>query len=583
LPVKTVTLQVTALTDAANRNITATGAYFERLRKANPVELSVRFDKLQAIAEAKILAKEMSQTVRDTIKLDVDKGGVLTRLLGSGPGGGGLLGLLFPGGAAAGTGGAGIAAAGPAAAGAGGGTGIGLGAIAAITALEAGVAGIIPAMAAAAGAVGAFGVLAIPTFMNVSGALTKISADTAAYQNATTAAAKSTALKRIQQDWAALDPAQRQAVKGIQGLQAEFGKLAVKLEPVTMKVFNEGLKIADKLLPDLLPFAQAAGNAIVTLLQGFDKFASSPGFRAFQKQMLALAGPTILAIGEGFGKIVVALGKLLAAMANPNGVRILRLALEGVALVITGIAWAFAYATPRVIHNIRELASGFDRMRHDIAAGLQVLVQFFTSTLPTAFDIFKESLRIAFDQVKILALDTVLGITTAFGHLPGRLGQPFRDASKSIRGQLAGIQADVVNAASNIAADWQRLNGLNATLFLTIAGTGPIPGKTFPRGFAGGTSFAPPGWWWAGERGAGLIYSPHGGETVIPASVARGYAGGAWPGGRDTEILDAIDETNGLLRALIGVTAAAPATTGASLGAALGGAARRAGYRQLYR
>ena len=102
MPVKTVTLKVTALTDAANRDIVATGAYFEKLRQANPVELKVKLDKAQALAESRILAREMSQTVRDQVKLDVDRSGL--------GGSGGLLGsigsLLFPGGGAAGAAGA---------------------------------------------------------------------------------------------------------------------------------------------------------------------------------------------------------------------------------------------------------------------------------------------------------------------------------------------------------------------------------------------------------------------------------------------------------------------------------------------
>src|SRR5258708_4316547 len=75
MPVKTVTIQVTALTDAANRNMAATGAYFEKLRQANPVQLSVKFDKLQALAEARILAREMATTVSDTVKLNLASAG----------------------------------------------------------------------------------------------------------------------------------------------------------------------------------------------------------------------------------------------------------------------------------------------------------------------------------------------------------------------------------------------------------------------------------------------------------------------------------------------------------------------------
>jgi hypothetical protein len=75
VPVKTVTIQVNALTDRANADIRATSAYFDQLRAKNPVELKVKLDSAQAIAESKILAKEMSQTVRDTVKLEAYRAG----------------------------------------------------------------------------------------------------------------------------------------------------------------------------------------------------------------------------------------------------------------------------------------------------------------------------------------------------------------------------------------------------------------------------------------------------------------------------------------------------------------------------
>ena len=43
------------------------------------------------------------------------------------------------------------------------------------------------------------------------------------------------------------------------------------------------------------------------------------------------------------------------------------------------------------------------------------------------------------------------------------------------------------------------------------------------RGYASGTSNAPPGWAWVGEEGPELMRM-HGGETVLPADVSREYA-----------------------------------------------------------
>jgi hypothetical protein len=205
-----------------------------------------------------------------------------------------------------------------------------------------------------------------------------------------------------------------------------------------------------------------------------------------------------------------------------------------------------------------------------------------------AFDIVKESVRIAFDQLEIAGLKAALGITTAFGHLPGPLGAPFRTASAAIRGDLAKVQGDVANAVNNISADWAKLNGKTANLYVytnfvnigsppATGGIFPTPSGRPPGTHAAGTSFALPGLAWVGERGPELI-GFRGGETVIPSHAARGYAAAA-----DTGRLEALlAENNDLLASLIGVTAAAPARTGAGLGAALSGAARKAGYRALY-
>ncbi len=132
-------------------------------------------------------------------------------------------------------------------------------------------------------------------------------------------------------------------------------------------------------------------------------------------------------------------------------------------------------------------------------------------------------------MIKTKALDTVLGITVAFGHLPGPLGAPFRAASKDIRGELAKIQGDAANAAANINKDWDKLHGKTVTLSFDVAtalGGSGHGQKT--KGFASGTSGAAPGWAWTGEQGPELVHF-RGGETVLSSAQslrAAGYASG---------------------------------------------------------
>src|SRR5258708_18762169 len=612
MPVKTVTIQVTALTDAANRNIAATGAYFEKLRQANPVELSVKFDRLQAIAEAKILAKELSQTVHDTVKLDASKGGFLSGLLGAagagGKGGSGLLGQLgklFP------TGGS--------AAGASGMLGLGVGAVPAAGALLVEVTGLVPGLAAATLGVGAFGLLAMPTFqhvtqaisgaynanqkfseaaLNVDIALKTSHADLVLYNtalakmppNLASAArllgnqsvtweglsaaqrnnvvalsqnkaaltsllpAQKTALTQLLASktlWDNLTPAQQKLTMGFQNLGTTYSKMVTAMQPDVLKILNSGLKIATGLMPALLPLAKAGGDALSGLADPLPKFLQlstttrhdvktphgmTEGFTktltpfgGLVKQMTALAGPAITAIGDGLGRLAAALGKLLTIMSKKDVVHSINIAFD----ILSGTISFIGYVIQRIMLRWDQWTAVVDQSRHKISQALdlmraafevtrawieknfvQVIVRFFTSTLPTAFDLWKESVRLVFDVIKTKALDTVLGITVAFGHLPGPLGAPFRAASASIRGELAKIQGDAANAAANINADWDKLHGKTVTLHFAFAG---FPGQP-PPGLAAG--WRVPGYG-GGDRHPALL---EGGEAVVPKHLTPALA-----------------------------------------------------------
>lgn len=626
MPVKTVTLQVAALTDSANRQIAATGAYFDALRAKNPVELTVKLNRAQAIAESRILAKEMATVINDTVKLNLD-GGLITRLLSRG-GTGGVLGLVGR------AGGGGLGALGIGAAGALG--------VPALGAVAAGALGIIPALVAAGAGVAAFGALAIPTFTAVTGAISGVSAANAKFQEAaqnvdiaisTSAAdlklyntalaampsnlrsaaillgnqsvtwqglttaqqnnvialsqnksalssllpAQRTALTQLLNSkavWDQLSPAQQKIATGWQNMTTQYQNLATALAPDVLKILNSGLQLANNLLPSLLPLAKVAGDALSGLASHAASFfqttttISVPGsdkirtvltpFGEFMKTLTALSGPAITAIGEGIGKIAVSLGKLLLSLASPSAIRDLKVFFEIVAGAISALASFFDFATPRWNNNIRSMTNfgrTMVRVFEDARAGIerdfvQVLVRFFTSTLPTAFDIMKESVRIAFDQIAIFALKTVYLITGAFGKLPSFLGAPFRKAHADIGRELLALQGDSANAVANIKADFAKLNGTSANLFVytnfvnigtppTIGGILPTPSGLPPGvvrvGHAAGTMSASPGWAWVGERGPELAYF-RGGETVIPSSVARGYAGGT--GGAQKMVLE---------------------------------------------
>ncbi len=540
----------------------------------------------RATAEISALSVQMDR-LNDKTK---GTGGLLSRLLGSGPGGGGLLGKLFPAGAAGG----------------GPGLGLGLGLVAAVPAVEAllvELTGVASGLAAATLGLGAFGILSYKTISGLSGALSSLSTVTAdmknyqatihglepdlqnaarlltnqhaVWQNLPLSMQKSvialhdnsaaykallpdqkTALNALlaqQVAWNNLSPAQQRLSTGLHNLGTEFTTLSNALAPVTFKVFNAGLKIATELLPALLPLATAGGNALAGLADHLAKFfklntdttkwegsgrslhavtvQTLTPFGEFVKKMTDLAGPSITAIGIGFGHVAISLGKLLTVMGKKDVVNAINIAFS----IINGTILALIWVVSHIMHSWDQLTSAFDHSRKIFDAVrawieknfVQVLVRFFTSTLPTAFDLWKESVRLVFDVIKIKALDTVLGVTVAFGHLPGPLGAPFRAASASIRGDLAKIQGDAANAATNINADWDKLHGKKVTLAWQIAGPSGNIGSAPPHAAGGMIRGGVPG------RDSVLI-SAMPGEVVVPVHmVAAGlvdHLRGALPG-----------------------------------------------------
>lgn len=289
-----------------------------------------------------------------------------------------------------------------------------------------GTLGIIPLLAAATAGVGAFGALALPTFSAVSGAVTKIATDTAAYHAATTAAAKSTALAKIKADWAALTPGQREAVRGVQGLQAEFGKLSEKIAPLALKIGGVALQIANKLLPALLPFAKTAGNAILGLVRNFDQFASSPGFKSFLSEFQRLAGPAITVIGEGIGKVAIALGKLLLNLVNPRALGFLAAFFAGLAGGIRILGDLLGWIT-----RFGEVA--IPGLLHGLAGFLHGLEGFVNQSL----DFFGQFVH---------------GAARAFGWIPG-IGPQLKDASKSFDSFKASVDRNF-NSARQTLNQW---------------------------------------------------------------------------------------------------------------------------------
>jgi hypothetical protein len=323
-----------------------------------------------------------------------------------------------------------------------------------VGAVASGAAGIIPLLTAATLGVGAFGALAIPTFAKIKDTLTQISTDQAAYNNALTKAAQSTAAKKLAQDWASLNGPQTAAVKGIQTLESSFGRLASKLAPDVFKVFNDGLRAANILLPFLLPLATASAGAIDGLVKRLAQFASSPGFKAFITQMSQLAGPAISAVGEGIGKIVIALGKLLIAMLNPNGMRALRDFFTVTAVALDKLTWLFVNGTPVMEKYFHNAAVATDAVR-----GAMKTLSLAVATTAQAILIGFKAMT---DGVLGFIGATLHGAVDLIGWIPG-IGDKVKAASKAFDGFKAGVDANL-NGAIGTVGKWIAALNLNNSI-----------------------------------------------------------------------------------------------------------------------
>jgi hypothetical protein len=416
-------------------------------------------DRVQAqiLTISAAMDKLSAKTATPNVDTKVDsKGGLLSRVGSFVTSAGGL--IPGSGGAGGAAGGAGGAAGGglPLLPGIGGlsGGAVTAGAAGIVALFASGIGGIVPLLTAATLGVGAFGALAIPTFSKVKDSVTKIAADQLAYNDALTKAQQSTAAKKLAQDWAALNGPQTAAVKGVQSLESSFGRLAAKLAPDVFKVFNDGLRAANILLPFLLPLATASAGAIDGLVKNLGRFAQSAGFRDFIRQMSALAGPAIAAIGEGIGRVAVALGKFILALLSPNGIRALTGIFSVLAGAFDGLSFLFINGLPVMERYFHNFAVATDIVRGAMKT-LTLAVLVTASTVLTGF-------KIMTDGVLGFIGATLHGAADAFGWVPG-LGGKLRAASAAFDGFKAGVDKNL-NSAIGTVNKWIGALNLNNSI-----------------------------------------------------------------------------------------------------------------------
>lgn len=290
----------------------------------------------------------------------------------------------------------------------------------------------------------------------------------------------------------ALPPPLRALVAPLKDVQKQFGGLEKALEPTVAKAFGAALKVISQLMPALKPLAIAAGQAFAAFLGNISDWLKSSSGKKFISWLKTEGPHDIKVFGQFCWTMAQLVGKAFTFLRN------------------AGNTWW---------KNFKDLIGLFvDAWKHT--------VRFITVDVPAGFAIFRDKVRIIFDQFEEHVLHVLLAITTAFGHLPGPLGAPFRKASADIRGQLDRIQGDVARTVANIDHQLDRIHGVHRTVALDLKlPKGVTLGHAAHIGnFAKGTTGAAPGWAWVGEEGPELVRMK-GGETVLPHHVSRNVAG----------------------------------------------------------
>jgi len=157
---------------------------------------------------------------------------------------------------------------------------------------------------------GGFGLAAKSSVKTVETDVKKLNTLVGQYNAATTDKQRAAVLAKEQLLWKSLDPAQRQAVKNVQALDAMWAGFQKRLEPQTFGAVAAAGRLGRTGLGLLYPSAAAAGTSVIGLEQSTNRKLQSPFSRYLARDVLP--GETQRAIQAGG----VALQNTLAGLAH---------------------------------------------------------------------------------------------------------------------------------------------------------------------------------------------------------------------------------------------------------------------------
>jgi phage-related protein len=329
-------------------------------------------------------------------------------------------------------------------------------------------------------------------------------------------------LKLAQEQIGKLPASEQAAVKGIQGLSAEFGKISRAFAPTAFKVFADGLKVVGNLLPHLTQFAAPFAAALDGLMQKLAKFTASKGFSDWLKQFSKDVGPAVTAIGEGIGKVAIAFGKLMTVMSSKDVAHAINIAFGAIAGTINVVTFA-----------IRRFMQNWDGMSAAAAKAGHAIAGAFKSTISSAVG-FQNAIDHAFMAVVHGAASMVSGVIHFVSSLPGKIQGFFAGAGgwllqagkNIIEGLIHGIESmigAVGSAISSIASKIRSFLPFSPAKEGPLSGGGSpdLAGRQIARMLAQGLDYGRPGV----AQAAGRLAGAAAGMAGMAGAYGRGGGG----------------------------------------------------------
>jgi hypothetical protein len=220
----------------------------------------------------------------------------------------------------------------------------GLGAAGGLFAAGSAGIGLAGPIGAAGVAMAAFGAVAIPTIMKVEGAQQQLTAATLAYQKATTAAGRQSALAAQAQATSDLSRSEKALMGPLADLAKLWANLEAALAPVTLYV----VKFADVILREAMPairtLAHAGGAMVTAFLAPLDQLIASGTFRQFIASLVkfgdaasAIMGPAVESLLKAFMQLFI--------QTMPSGLKILRALLPAIVQMVVDLTPAIVAVT----------------------------------------------------------------------------------------------------------------------------------------------------------------------------------------------------------------------------------------------